>query len=416
MSTAKVEHIQYFGRNAIVLSNGRVRAVIDDLGGMTPEFSLKRGKGAINAHWIPDFRSNSGQPWDARVHAPYWKGQVLYTLAGSFPCSPNFGADCTVDGIPLPAHGWTANERWKIASAEDLQRKAAACARFTLQSPRADMPLSYEKFDVVQRDDPAYYSVMAIRNNGSSPLAINIAHHNTVGSPFLQAGCRIYVSARTFMSAPLHTEFDDTGRLAVGAAFDSLKKAPCRSGESADLTVVPGMIGFTDFVTGAVPKNAHLGWSCIVNPVLKLAYVTFFPGPRDLPEQEISLSFNDLWMQYGGRNFTPWALHEGGADRTFCLGTENAVGAFANGLAYSRAHPELLGVPTTVTIPADDERLLFYGTALVELDDALARAAVTGIEAEDKTLVITTAKAYQRVTLDGSFSSLRALVHTLREK
>ena len=31
----------------------------------------------------------------------------------------------------------------------------------------------------------AYYSVMRIRNEGKEPLAINLARHNTLGSPFL---------------------------------------------------------------------------------------------------------------------------------------------------------------------------------------------------------------------------------------
>ncbi|SLM19843.1 conserved hypothetical protein [uncultured spirochete] len=416
MITTSAEHIRYFGRNSIVLSNEKVRAVIDDLGGMVPEFSLRKGRGAINAHWIPDFRGNSGQPWDAATHAPYWKGKILYILAGDFPCSPSFGPDCTVDGTKLPAHGWTANERWAMSSSGILADENVAYAIFSLQSPDRSMPLSYKKYDVVQKDHPVHYSVISIRNHGGSPIAINIAHHNTTGAPFLQAGCRIYVSAQKFLTPPLHTEFDDTGRLAVGAEFDSLYRAPSRNGKLIDLSVVPGMIGFTDFVTGAVPKDARLGWSCVVNPVLRLAYVTFFPGPRDIPEKDIPLGFNDLWMQYGGRNFTPWALSEGGADRTFCLGTENAVGAFANGLEYSRANPILLDSPTIVSIPAGEERNLFYGTALIELDDSLASEAILNIEAEDDALVLKTTKSSQRILLDGSFSSLRVLIRALSGK
>jgi len=147
--------------------------------------------------------------------------------------------------------------------------------------------------------------------------------------------------------------------------------------------------------------------------VLKLAYISFFPGSKELPDIDIALGFNDLWMQYGGRNFTPWALHEGGADRTFCLGTENAVAAFSNGLAYSRAYPELLGTPTMVVIPAQGARRLNYGSALVELDDALASEAVIDMEAEGDFLVLKTKSAYQRVTLDASFSEMRALVSHL---
>jgi len=173
------------------------------------------------------------------------------------------------------------------------------------------------------------------------------------------------------------------------------------------------MIGATDFVTGAVPVHKTLGWSCVVNPALKLAYIAFFPGPKELPNADIALGFNDLWMQYGGRNFTPWALHEGGADRTFCLGTENAVGAFANGLAYSRAHPELLGSPTTVIIPPHGMRRLKYGSALVELDDALASESIIDIEAEGDTMVLKSQRAHQRVSLDASFSGLQELVSRL---
>lgn len=408
-----VERIAYFGRNSVLLSNEKVRAIIDDLGGMMPEFSLKKGKGAINAHWIPDFRGNSGSPWSPQLHGPYWKSNILYILAGDFPCSPNFGPDCTVEDIELPAHGWTANERWKLTSFSTTQDGNAAYAKFTLKSPDSRMPLSYTKYDIVQAGKPAYYSTMIVENHGEVPISINLARHNTLGSPFLQTGCRIYVSADRFMTAPKGTEFDDTSRLAQGVEFDSLCRAPTRDGKMVDLSVVPGMIGYTDFVTGAISPQKSLGWSCVVNPVLKLAYISFFPGSKELPDIDIALGFNDLWMQYGGRNFTPWALHEGGADRTFCLGTENAVAAFSNGLAYSRAYPELLGTPTMVVIPAQGARRLNYGSALVELDDALASEAVIDMEAEGDFLVLKTKSAYQRVTLDASFSEMRALVSHL---
>lgn len=416
VNNVKTEQIEYLGRKSILLSNEKVRTVIDELGGMTPEFSLRKGKGALNAHWIPDFRGNSGQPWNPAIHEKYWKGSLLYNLAGAFPCSPNFGPDCTVDAVSLPAHGWTAQQNWALSSTDLLSEQRAAYAQFTLQSPDARMPLSYTKTDVLQKDQAAYYTVMSIKNNGTAPVSINIAYHNTTGPSFLQAGCRISMSAKHFRTPPLNTEFDDTGRLAIDAEFDNLCSAPARNGKPVDISVVPGMIGFTDFITGAVPQDANLGWICVINPVLRLAYLTFFPGLQGLPADEIALGFNDLWMQYGGRNFTPWALHEGGADKTFCLGTENAVGAFANGLEYSRAHPELMGSPTMVTIPAGGERRLFYGTALVELDDTLVANPIANIEAEEGAIIIKTSKAHQRLALDGSFASLRGVLHSLGKK
>ncbi len=337
---------------------------------------------------------------------------MLYLIAGDFTCSPSFGAPCLVDGAELPPHGWTANEEWKIG--ETGTREEAAFARFSLASPAPTMPLSYDKLDLVYEGQAAYYSVVRVGNKGRLPIAINLARHNTIGAPFLQAGCGISLSADRFLTPPIGTEFDDTGRLAPGAEFDSLAKAPLRGGGYADIGTVPGMIGYSDLVAGAIPSRLPLGWSCVVNPVLGLAYLSFFPGEAGLPLGEVALGFNDLWLQYGGRPFTPWALDEGGPDHTFCLGAENAVGAFANGLAYSRAHPELLGRPTTLSVPAGGERTLYYGTALVELSSDLVREGVRSVEAEEGRLVLKGTRSSQAVALDATFGRTRRLVSDLK--
>src|SRR5262249_16819064 len=155
--------------------------------------------------------------------------------------------------------------------------------------------------------------------------------------------------------------------------------------------------GYTDMIFGAVPEKLALGWSAVVNPALKLAYVAFFPGLVGLPDGEIAASFNEVWLQYGGRPFTPWAFDDGGGGRLFCLGTENGTSHFPNGLGYARANPQLLGRPTLVEIPARGARTLAYGTALVGLDDALVREGVRAIEAEPGAMVLKGARAAVRV-------------------
>ena len=416
MKTAKASRVEYMGRKAVLLANDEVQALVETVGGMMPEFGLRRGRGVLNAHWLPDFRDNSGAPFTPDRHGGYWKAKLLYLIAGDFPCSPSFGPGCVVDGIELPPHGWTANEEWTVEGVGVEEGSGAAWARFSLRSPAPSMPLAWTRCDLVLPGQPAYFTVMRIANGGKATQAINVARHNTLGAPFLQAGCRIQLCAERFLAAPSGTEFDDTGRLVQGAEFSSLATAPLRSGGTVDLGIVPGMVGWTDFVTGAVPSRLALGWSCVVNPELRLAYVCFFPGRAALPAGEIALGFNDLWLQYGGRPFTPWALHEGGADRSFCLGTENAVGAFANGLAYARAVPNILDTPTTVEIPADGQRTLCYGTALVGLDEALVREGVTAIEAEQGALVLKGARASQRVPVSADFGAVRALCARLERR
>jgi hypothetical protein len=409
----EAKRVAYMGKRAVILGNDEVRTVIESAGAMVPEFGVRRGAAVLNAHWIPDFRDVSGTPYSQAIHGSYWKVKLLYMLAGDFPCSPSFGAPCEVDGIVHPVHGWTANEEWTIGGVGVDEAARAAWARTTLHSPSQDLPLTWEKTDLVFAGQPAYFSLIRVRNAGTSPVSINLVRHNTVGAPFLTAGCRISVCAERFMAAPADTEFEPTGRLLQGGEFRSLAAAPLRGGGTADLREVPGMIGYTDMVMGAVPEHLALGWSCVVSPLLKLAYVCFFPGEIGLPQGEVAAAFNQLWLQYGGRSFPPWSFDEGGADRTFCLGTENGTSHFGNGLSYARENPELLGRSTLVEIPARGARTLSYGVALVKLDDALVREGVWGVEAETGAMVLKGVRSSQRVPVGADFGAARTLAARL---
>lgn len=397
------------GRDASVLDNGLVRVLVDDKGGMVPELGVAREAGFLNAHWVPEFRSNSGRKFAEKDHGAFWHVDLLYSVAGNFPCSPNFGPGHEAEGLAHPPHGWTANLLWKLAKSGVDQETGAAYAVTTMKSPEASLPLSYRKIDAVLPGIPVHYTSVEVLNPGNAEVQINFGWHNTVGAPFLQAGCRLSAAADRWMTAPAGGEFDDTGRLAIGAEFRTLRKAPLRSGKSADLTVVPGMIGYTDFATGPIPAKAPLGWSAVTNPVLGLVYATVFPGPAAAGTEGIALSFNDLWMQYGGRRFTPWAAYEGGADRTFCLGVENAVGAYANGLAYAKKVKELMGAPTTVTIPAKGRRVLRYGTLFAPYSGGALDEGVAKLEAERGKLVLSGAEKSAKIPADTDFSLLKGL-------
>jgi hypothetical protein len=397
------------GRASVALGNGELRAVVDLLGGMVPEFSIRRGGRPLNLHWLSPFRGTAGAAYAEARDGAFWKSKLLYNISGNFPCCPSFGPGCRVDGSDIPPHGWTANEEWRLLGLGVDEAEGAAYADFALDSPAPSMPLSWRRREAVFAGMNALFSELEIRNSGTEPISINVAMHNVVGPPFLAPGCRISLSADGFMTSPPETEFDGTGRLAMGAEFSSLGEAPLRSGGKADLSLVPGMIGSTDFVTGVVPRDLGLGWSCVANPSLGLAYLSLFPGAAGLPDGEIALSFNDLWMQYGGRRFTPWAETEGGDDRTYCLGVENSAGAFANGLEYSRSHPELLGNPTMVEVPSGGRRVLRYATAVVEIAAELAAEGIARAEAEGETLVLRGERGSARAPVGADFERARRL-------
>jgi hypothetical protein len=169
------------------------------------------------------------------------------------------------------------------------------------------------------------------------------------------------------------------------------------------------MIGYTDMAVGAVPAQADMGWSAVVNPALKMAYICLFPGPNGRSENEIALTFNALWMQYGGRSFTPWASFEGGSDLTYCLGTENSVGAYAYGLAYAREHRKILDAPTTVTIPPQSSRILRYGTLFAPYGGSVLDNGVSQIVVEKGKIVCESTGGKATFNADGTFQLLKDL-------
>jgi hypothetical protein len=405
--TLRVERVRELGgRDATVLQNENIRVMIDDMGGMVPELSYIQGQSRLNAHWLPWFRSGSGKPFGA-AEEQFWKANLLYHIAGNFPCAPNFGGDNDLDGLVLPPHGWTANMTWRFQNTGSDNE--AAWAVSTLESPEPEMPLSFKKIDAVVSGHAVHYTSLAIANNGGGDIEICAAWHNTVGAPFLQSGCRISGAAKRWTTAPQGGEFDTTTRLAIGAEFDALDAAPLASGGTADISLVPGPIGYTDFACGAIPASASLGWSGLVNPHLKMAYVCFFTGAAAAGEDDIILRFNDLWMQYGGRRYTPWAPYEGATDLTYCLGTENSAAGYALGLQSARERKELLGAPATVRIPAGKSRTLRYGTFFAPCEGGVLDSGICSAAGEDSRLILSGKNGSGRFPADPAFTVLKRL-------
>jgi hypothetical protein len=171
---------------------------------------------------------------------------------------------------------------------------------------------------------------------------------------------------------------------------------------------VPGLIGSTDFASGAVPLDSPLGWFSLVNPREMLVYLNFFTGPAAKAEDDLILYFNELWMQYGGRPFTPWALYDGGTDGEFCLGLENAVSAYAYGLDHSRTLKTLMDSPCTATIPPRSTRVLRYGTLFSAYENSVLDEGITTVDADADHLTCI-AKGAWKFKCDASFSLLKAL-------
>ncbi|GMO37414.1 MAG: hypothetical protein Ta2F_13650 [Termitinemataceae bacterium] len=407
---AMVSRVKDIGqRDATFLENGSVKVLIDDLGSMSPYFSSVLDKRQTNAHWLPYFRDASGKPYDDAEHGAFWKSQHLYNMAGSFPCTPNFGAGHVVDNFTIPPNGWSASSLWTFIKSGIDPQSGAAWSLTTLDSPEKSMPLSFKKIDAVIPSHPVHYTSLCIKNSGDKEIEINAGFHNTVGSPFLQAGCKISAAADIWTTPAPGGEFDNTTNLALGAEFVAITRAPLNRGGKADLSEVPGPIGFSDLVIGAIPTTDPVGWSSVVNPKLKFAYICFFSGPASNTKDEIGLYFNGFWMQYGGRRYTPWSPWEGGPDMCYCLGMENSVSAYNYGLEYSRRHKTVLDSPTTVAIPGHSQKTFYYGALFAPYEKNILDSGIIGISFEESKLICKSSTESWAYNADPSFKVLKHL-------
>lgn len=405
------------GRHAAMVSNDSLRAVIEDRGGMVLELSnVNAAGGRVNAHPLYWFRG-TGYSVASDDNHEFWRdSSLLYHLGGNFFCFPNFGPDHQVNGVYHEAHGWTANNLWNVVKYGTDAETGANWLLSGMTGPDSAYPFEAWKIDMMLPGHPVLYSSVSVTNTGTEMLPANAAWHNTVGSPFLESGCVIDLCADTFSTVPEQSEFDHTGRLAFGKEFADLTKAPLRKEGTCDLSEVPGIIGYTDFITGKIPDDARLGWSSVINPRLKMVYFSFFSGPAAAEPDEIVLHFNNLWMQYGGRPFTPWALYDGGTDQTLCLGVENSIGHFANGLASSLATPEFLGSPTVVMIPPGQTRVQRYGTAFTSYENSKMSAGIQSVEQVVEGLVLKRGKAWAFIESDSTFHFLKLMEKKLLQK
>lgn len=409
MSDCNVERIvDLCGRPATVLKNGIIRVLVEDFGGMTPELSYRHGDGYVNTHLIPAFRGSSCT-FDPEKHQD-WGIKLAHELAGNFPCFPQFGNPSVTRGYEIPGCGHTAQREWTVKKQGAEQDYSYI---YSTMGGAETEHIYYEKYDVLIKGHAVHYQVMKMRNGRDEDFEYGGAWHNTTGQPFIEKGCRISAVADRYHTPVVSHDPKQHEMLELNSEFSSLKKAPKRGGGECDISVVPGMVGFTDFLTGRIPLAADLGWMSVVNPNQESLYLTFFEGPASVPEGEFTFYFNHLWLQYGGRNYKPWSSYEGGVDRVFAVGVESAISAWGYGLDYSAEHPELMGNPTQLTLKAGEQKSIYHGTLVGPVGGDSLNSGIASVERTDEGLLVhseVNGVAPVNLVADAEFSRLREIV------
>lgn len=404
------------GRNAAVLTNDLIRVVIEDRGAMALELSTELSSGGrVNAHALPWLRGTGTSVYSDENSDFRRNNSLFYQKAGSYFCFPNFGTACQNGEIFHETDGYSANGYWMVERYGTDSMFGGAWILSSLTSREAGNRWKIHKVDLLLPGHPVLYTSCTITNNGDRPLDANAAWRNTLGSPFLESGCLLNSSAGQWMSIDQSLN-GINGRIASDMPFDDLRKAPLKSGGTIDLTQITGMTGSTDLISGVVPETAKLGWNSVINPRLQLLYFTFFPGPVAQEEGDLPLYFNHFLMDYGGRQFTPWALYDGGTSQVFNLGCGSGTCYFGEGLARSLTQTALMDRPTTVSLAPDETKTAWYASALVPYENPRIGGNFFAVEQVVEGIVAKRTKSWAFIPSDSTFHCLRTITKTLLEE
>ena len=195
------------------------------------------------------------------IHAPSSFESWIEAYPGGWQLLlPNGGDAAIQNGVEWGFHGEAALVEWRVDAVESDR---AVCSTPLIRAPLEVVRMISLAGAVLRVED-------RVTNVGGEPVEVMWGHHPAFGGPFLQPGCRIETSARTFTA-------DDR---APGSGLEpggvgSWPHAPLAAGGVLDLSVIPhdaerrAVLGYlTDFDDGACR---------VVNPALDLAVELRWP-------------------------------------------------------------------------------------------------------------------------------------------
>lgn len=197
---------------------------------------------------------------------------------------PSVNESCSYRGAPIPFHGEVACLQWEyeVLAADGVEARV----RFRTRSRLT--PFVLERTLSLRAEDTSLLIEETVVNESLDDAHFVWGHHCVVGPPFLEAGCRLDIPARTIVTSPELWE-PETARLEPGRR-EPWPRAPLRTGGTVDLRDIPGTeTGSHDdlYVT-----DLDDGWLAVSNPRLDLTF--------RLEWDHRLFGWIVLWQPYGG--------------------------------------------------------------------------------------------------------------------
>ncbi len=288
MANCRVTTETVAGWRSVVLENDDIRVVV------LPE------KGA-EIHQIVDLRSGTeilfAAPWGLREPgaaplAGSGDDAFMWNYAGGWQeLFPSVNEPCTYRGREIPFHGEVASLPWEheVLNGDGGEVRVRFWTRSRLT------PFLLERVLGIRAGDAALAIEETVVNESSEDAHFVWGHHCVVGPPFLEAGCRLEIPARTIVTSPELWE-PETARLEPGRR-DRWPFAPLRAGGTVDLREIPGVE--TGSHDDLYLTDLDDGWLAVSNPRLDLAF--------RLEWDHGLFGWIVLWQPFGGAVAPPLA-------------------------------------------------------------------------------------------------------------
>lgn len=204
---------------------------------------------------------------------------------------PSVNEPCAYRGAPIPFHGEVACLPWE----HEVLAACSAEARVRFRTRSRLTPFVLERTLSLRAGETSLLIEETVVNESLDGAHFVWGHHCVVGPPFLEAGCRLDIPARTIVTSPELWE-PETARLEPGRR-EPWPRAPLRAGGTVDLRDIPGAeTGSHDdlYVT-----DLDDGWLAVSNPRLDLTF--------RLEWDHRLFGWIVLWQPYGGAIAEPLA-------------------------------------------------------------------------------------------------------------
>jgi len=161
--------------------------------------------------------------------------EFMWNYAGGWQeLFPSVNDTCTYRGRRIPFHGEVASLPWTYDGTDEGTAGPSA----TFVTTCRQTPFRLRRTVTLADAESALDVASVATNHSAKPAHLVWGQHLVVGPPFLEAGCRLDLPARTLVTAPTLWE-PETARLEPGQE-EHWPHARLRGGGTVDLSEIPG--------------------------------------------------------------------------------------------------------------------------------------------------------------------------------